>query len=798
MGERVGDARDDGAPVMYEPASGDRDALSRAGDSGSRAKASRRRRRARIGAAAALAATFWLVAATTASAFSPHGSVEQVYVTGLAPSAQMSLLRSNGETVSTQSADSLGGLLFRNVAPAEGYRVRLISTSEESGPITVYTQAAAPWDPSIFSQEIPDSGYTYLTTRDGTQLAIDIHLPAAKRSGRYPTLIEYSGYGYANPAGPESGIAALANLMGFAVVDVNMRGTGCSGGAFDYFERLQNLDAYDVIETIAKQPWVLHNKVGMLGISYGGISQLFAAQLQPHALAAIAPLSVLDGTATTLYPGGILNTGFAVPWAEERQHDAEPAGPGNGEHWAYEQIQKGDQTCAANQDMHGEATNLLAEIKENATYNPSVADPLDPVTFVHNIKVPTFMACQWQDEQTGGHCADLAEHFTGTKRKWFTFTNGAHIDSLDPATFNRLYDFLELYVARHAPAKSQAIVHAAAPIIYQAALGVPSEDKVALPADPIQELPTYAQALSAFKALPAIRVLFDNGAGAAPGGGTTPGNPYPGYEQSFSAFPIPGTTARSWYLGPEGTLTEQPATTAGVDSYTSDATATPLADYSTHTGPGGLWGNASQWEWNWAQPTAGSAVSYVSAPLSSDTTAVGGGAVNLWVQSSTPDVDLQATVSEVRSDGNETFVQNGWIRASERKLATTSKNMFGEVPTPLQPIPTFLASDVQPMPAGEFVPVTIPLYFEGHSYRAGSRIRVTISAPNGTQPIWSFGQTQPEGTTAKVSIATGPGMAGNLTLPIVPGVSVPTGLPPCPSLRNEPCRPYQAFVNSGY
>ena len=78
----------------------------------------------------------------------------------------------------------------------------------------------------------------------------------------YPTLIEYSGYGYANPAGPENGIAVLANLMGFAVVDVNMRGTGCSGGAYDFFEPLQNLDGYDVIETIAHQPWVLGNKVG--------------------------------------------------------------------------------------------------------------------------------------------------------------------------------------------------------------------------------------------------------------------------------------------------------------------------------------------------------------------------------------------------------------------------------------------------------------------------------------------------------------------------------------------------------
>ena len=239
------------------------------------------------------------------------------------------------------------------------------------------------------------------------------------------------------------------------------------------------------------------------------------------------------------------------PGPKTRQFDALPAGPSSGEHWAYEQIQKGDATCAANQDLHEEATNLLAEVKENATYNPSVADPLDPVTFVHNITVPTFMACQWQDEQTGGHCADLAEHFTGTDRKWFTFTNGAHIDSLDPYTFNRLDDFLELFVAHQAPINNRAVLHTLAPIVYQAALGLPPGDQVTLPTDPIQEKPTEAEALSAFKALPEVRVLFDNGAGASPSGSTTPGNPYPAFEQSFSAFPIPGTVARSWYLGPK-------------------------------------------------------------------------------------------------------------------------------------------------------------------------------------------------------------------------------------------------------
>jgi predicted acyl esterase len=763
----------------------------------------------------------WLVAAASASAFTAQGSAEQVYATGLAGNAQASLLNKAGTAVGTQSADAQGGVLFRNVAPGSGYRVRATSTGETSAPVTVHSTAAKPWDPSIYNQEIPDNGYTYLTTRDGTQLSIDVHppsspagepgvpsmfhfptvpipgVPTPSYTAPYPTLIEYSGYGYANPAGPENGIAVLANLMGFAVVDVNMRGTGCSGGAFDFFEHMQNLDGYDVIETIAHQPWVLHNKVGMLGISYGGISQLFTGQTQPAGLAAIAPLSVIDATATTLYPGGVLNTGFAVAWAEQRQQNAEPASPGHGQAWATKQIEEGDQTCAANQALHGEAANLMGKIKENSTYNPSVADPLDPVTFVKKINVPTFMACQFEDEQTGGHCADLSQHFTGTSRKWFTFTNGAHVDSLDPSTYNRLYDFLELYVAKQAPIVNSAVVHAAAPVVYQEAMGLPKTDVVTLPTDPIQLQPSYESALAEFEALPSIRVLFDNGAGTSPTGSTTAGDPYPSFEGSFSKFPIPGTKARTWYFGSSGTLNERSPSAEGIDSYTSDANATPLTDYSSNTGGGGLWGNASQWEYNWAQPPAGDAVSYVSAPLTADTTAVGGGAVHLWVKSSTPDVDLQATVSEVRPDGNETFVQNGWMRASERKLATSSDNMLKQKPTLLQPIPTLLPSDVEPMPANEFVPVVVPLYFQGHAYRAGSQIRVTISAPNGTQPIWSFGQTQPAGSTATESIAFSPSMPSSLTLPTVPGVTVPTGLPACPSLRNEPCRAYSALVNNG-
>jgi predicted acyl esterase len=726
-----------------------------------------------------------------APSFEAHGSVEQVYATGLPSGAQVSLYDSEGGEVATKSANNLGGILFRNVAPGDGYRVGLASGGPESPPLRVLTPQSAPPSTDFYNQSIPSSGYGYLTTRDGTKLAIDVHppqdvthvLPGVELpplpAGPTPTLIEYSGYGYANPAGPESGISILANLMGFTVVDVNMRGTGCSGGAFDFFEPLQSLDGYDVVETIARQPWALHHEVGMMGISYGGISQLFTAATRPPALAAISPLSVIDNTQTTLYPGGILNTGFALEWAKERVHDAEAAGPTSGQEWAYKRIQEGDQTCAGNQALHPEAVDLLKKVEENSHYKPEVADPLAPIKFVDKIHVPTFMACQWTDEQTGGHCPTLAAHFTGTRRKWFTFTNGTHVDSLDPATFNRWYDFLQLYVAKRPPILASAAIRAAAPLIYQEAMGIPG---VTLPPDPVQLQPTYGLALAAFENLKPVRVLFDSGAG-----GLSAGQPYPGFEKSFSELPVPGTQAKTWYLSSNGSLSGAPAAGSQADEFTWDAHALPRTDFSgdTAAGSGGLWTATPKYEW--AQSPPGSAVSYLTAPLTANTTVIGAGAVNVWVRSSTPNVDLQATISEVRPDGKETFVQNGWVRGNERKLDA-------EQSTPLEPVLSLRESDVSPLPADSFVPVTIPLYYEGHAYRAGSRIRVTIAAPNGTQPIWAFDQTEPAGT-AQVAIAYGPETPSNLLLPVVPGVSVPTGLPPCPGLRGEPCRDYEAFAN---
>src|SRR4051812_14125542 len=120
-----------------------------------------------------------LVFATAASAagasFTARGSANQVYVTGLTPGAKAALLDRRGRTVARQRANSLGGLLFRDVKPGSGYRVR--SGAEKSGRLTVLSTRAAPPSTDVYDQQIPSSGYGYLTTRDGTRLAYDVHPP---------------------------------------------------------------------------------------------------------------------------------------------------------------------------------------------------------------------------------------------------------------------------------------------------------------------------------------------------------------------------------------------------------------------------------------------------------------------------------------------------------------------------------------------------------------------------------------------------------------------------------------------
>ena len=93
--------------------------------------------------------------------------------------------------------------------------------------------------------------------------------------------------------------------------------------------------------------------------------------------------------------------------------------------------------------------------------------------------------------------------------------------------------------------------------------------------------------------------------------------------------------------------------------------------------------------------------------------------------------------------------------------------------------------------------MTVPLYYHGHVFRAGSRIRVTVSAPGGDQPVWGFGEAQPDGTPW-VAVAHSEQLRSRLVLPVVPGIDAPDALPPCPGLRGQPCRDYVPYTNPAF
>ena len=719
-----------------------------------------------------------------------QGSVAQVFVTHATPGTSLELRDGSDATVAIGTADHLGSFVFRKLAPGAGYRVHTVGVTpaERSDAVTVLDPDHSVPDAAFYEGQKLEAGNLYLTMRDGTTLAAFVTLPGPASAGPYPTIVNYSGYdpgrpGHAALSGaqtslcttfpvlcdaPSDGTALIAALNGYATVSVNMRGTGCSGGAYDYFERLQVLDGYDIVEIVAAQPWVHAHKVGMTGISYPGISQLFVAHGRPPSLAAIAPLSVIGNTATTLEPGGILNNGFAMEWIANVYDKAAPYGQG----WEQARVDAGDTVCEENQLLHDQRFDNIAQARGLKYYDPVIADPVNPTLFVHDIDVPVFLACAFQDEQTGPFFTTLLDQFTGAPSKRLTVYNGVHVDSLAPALLVEWKTFLDLYVADRVPGLDPN-VRALGAILTQQIFGV----AITLPPDRLAGSADVAAARAAWEAEPPVRVLFENGAG-----GAKPGAPVATFERSYAKWPIPGVAASRWYFQPDGSLgAAAPTTGSAASSFHVDPTA---GDRGVLAPGAGAWDLLPNYDWR--VPAEGDAVAWTTAPLAADLLMVGTGSVDVWLQSDADDADLEVNLSEVRPDGQEMYVQSGWLRATRRKLDASS--------TDLWPEPTYLEKDSQPLVAGQWAQVRIPIAGFAHAFRKDSRIRIAIDTPGDSRDAWRF-ELLPQTASTAHRIAHSSAMPSSVALPVLPGADVPTELPACPSLRAQPCRTFVDHPN---
>ena len=642
-------------------------------------------------------------------------------------------------------------------------------------------------------------GLNYVRVRDGVELAMTVRLPEGKTlaDGPFPTFIEYSGYqiaapgnllssvisgggGPPNPLVPATATAvgsAIGPLLGFAVVSVQMRGSGCSGGAFDLFGYPTTYDGYDAVETVAAQDWVRGRKVGMAGISFSGITQLFTAGTRPPHLAAVAPLSVTDDLYNgTGYPGGIFNSGFAKTWGKDRLEDARPA-PRGGQPYARALVRRGDRHCANNQRLRLQTPNLIEEQKRTPYRSPVFFAERSPGRWLSRAaRVPIFLVGQFQDEQTGGHFPNALSALNGRRRVWLSMQNGVHVDSLGPSTITRWAEFLKLYVANEVP-RIPPLVLALSGELYRFLADAG--------AAPVQQsrlagLPSAAAARAVFERDPRVRLLMDNGAG--PQG---PGSIGATWELEYSAWPPKQVRPGRYHLRAKGALGRRPAN-KGTARYRPDPRARP-----EQTLPGE--GEEDAWKaqppYDWAPIAPRKGLGFVSSPLTRDLVVAGPSSLDLYLKSSARDTDLQVTLSEVRPDGNESYVQNGWLRASQRKLDPSRS-------TVLNPYPTHLKNDAAPLPRGRYALVRVPLFPVAHAFRAGSRVRVTIEAPGGDRPRWDF-DTIERGRTQN-TIALGGARASSLVLPVVRGATAKgTPLPAPTALRGQPSRAYSPALNGG-
>ncbi len=689
--------------------------------------------------------------------FTAVPGVRQITVTNAIPDQNLVVLSDDGGEIASGTVDANGALLFRRIEPGD-YRVATADASSATEMISVDGADVVP-DQSFYDDQVIEAGFGYVEMRDSTLLSANVMLPGPPENGPYPTVVEYSGYSPSDPDNTTFG--TLFNALGYAYVGVNMRGTGCSGGSYRFFEEAQLVDGYDAIEAIAAQDWVLDNQVGMVGISYPGISQLFVASTQPPSLVAITPISVLDDSyRSTLYPGGILNTGFAVSWTQERMDEAKPFGQA----WSKVRADAGDTVCADNQLLRLQNPDLTGEIDANEFYVAEIGDEINPSLFVPRIEVPVFMAGAWQDEQTGGHFPALIDDFTSTPHLYVTMVNGLHTESLSPSVFPRMAEFLSLYVAKKVPDLS-ALPLIAGPLgggIFGTVVPIDATNRFA-------DL-SFEEALAAFEAEDPLVVLFEQGAAE----GQAPSSPLARWSASFDSWPVASARATRYLLGDAGRLGVDLSAT-GETAYTADPTAVPSTFYE---GSGsGIW--RADVQYSWVRNPDGTAAVFTSEPFAEDAVILGAGSADLWISSSAVDTDLEVTISEIRPDGSEVYVQSGWLRASHRALDTAAS-------TELTPVHTHLAEDSSELVPGEITPVRVDIFPVAHPIRSGSRLRITIDAPGGNRGVWEFRSISSGETVSIVHDADHPSA---IVLPIVTDLVVPSGVAACGALRGQPCRP---------
>jgi len=134
--------------------------------------------------------------------------------------------------------------------------------------------------------------------RDGIKLGASVYRPDV--DGTFPCLLELRYF----RAPFQDHWGEYYAARGYVVALVDSRGRGDSEGKWEFYVN-EPKDGFDTQEWLGTQPWS-NGRIGMLGISYNGFTQLMPAPLGSKYVKALFPLECQQTNFGCLYNDGVL------------------------------------------------------------------------------------------------------------------------------------------------------------------------------------------------------------------------------------------------------------------------------------------------------------------------------------------------------------------------------------------------------------------------------------------------------------------------------------------------------------
>jgi putative CocE/NonD family hydrolase len=566
-----------------------------------------------------------------------------------------------------------------------------------------------------------------ITMSDGVVLRANIFLPST--SGHYPTVLTATGYNKnaGNPTGecgnsPSQGIAgdepALAE-KGFAVMVLDDRGTGDSGGKWDSWGERTQQDYKEVLDWIQEQSWS-DGGVAATGESYMGITSLLLAEAdaarvkegKPRAVKAIwADIPMADAYRDVTFQGGSIDTGFIPLWLGlvNVLSDLPPAS-------AQENPQEAAtlyiEHILGGAEFSGEHV-VGASLGEEAAYDGPFYRLRSPVVRASEITVPVVIQGGWWDLFQRGEPL-LWESLKNSKDRVLFMSPHYHISS-GPAYENPNI-------------KEDWFSH------------------------------WLKGAKNNVQKTPKVNLYPINGT----------------HWEHFTKFPLPKTSYQRSYLNGES------SGSSAISVHDGSLASTPPSSESGDTAP--LLPASSPCSRETAQWTAGAAsnsvcdttnntyeassLTYTSKPVSAPTSITGLITANLWASISTSDATMVAVLSEVEPNGKSEQITAGFLQASQRAV-DPSLETYGPKHIVTRPWHPFTKESQQAVTSGEPTEYNIEIYPTGVIVPAGDRLRLTIGTANtfvGSPTLPTLGQ-ELGGT---ITVLHGGAHDSYVQLPIVP------------------------------